>query len=90
MSSPMTTYDLYLHGPLDTALLALVAEYDLQDLSATVALHGLTADAAVLHDLLDRARVLGVNVVRIRRDDDGLTPSTDARSDRRDRELHAG
>ena len=90
MGTPMATYDLYLRGRLDTALLALVAEYDLQDLSATVTLHGLTADEAVLHELLERARVLGVDVVRVRREDDDGTTSAEARSERPDRELRAG
>jgi DNA-nicking Smr family endonuclease len=90
MGTPMTTYDIYLDGRLDSALLALVAEYDLHDLSANVALHGLTADAALLHELLDRARILGVNVVRIRRGDGGVITSTSADSDHRCPELRAG
>ena len=69
MQTASTTYDIYLDGHLDPALLALVAEYDLGDLPARVALLGLPADVAVLKELVGRAQALGVTVVQIRQSD---------------------
>ncbi len=74
MKAVQPTYDIMFRGRLDPPLLALIAEYDLGDLPAAVALHGLVVDQGTLDALLDRAHALGVTVTRLWRVDDERDP----------------
>jgi hypothetical protein len=71
----MATYDIILRGPLGAQILALVDEYDLDDVPAQVVLCGLSADLATLEAIVDRANALGVAVVRVRQNAEVTTPA---------------
>jgi hypothetical protein len=49
-------------GPMDERVLALLAEYDLDDVATEVVLHGVVLDQAVLEALRRRARELGLRL----------------------------
>jgi hypothetical protein len=56
----MNRYTIHLRGPMDQRVLALLAEYDLDDVPTEVVLHGLAVDEAVLAALRQRALELGL------------------------------
>lgn len=74
MTASRPTYDITLHGRLDSALFALVAEYDLGDVAATVTLRGLPLGTSTLEGLVDRTSDLGLTVVRVRPGDGTDSP----------------
>jgi hypothetical protein len=74
MTVSPATFDITLRGCLDSALFALITEYDLDDVAATVTLRGLPLGPATLERLVDRTSDLGLTVERVRPGDGADDP----------------
>jgi hypothetical protein len=58
----LTSYRVHITGRMDAGMLALLAEYDVDDVPAEVTLHGLHLNEAVVRVLHDRAGALGLQL----------------------------
>ncbi|HWG97912.1 MAG TPA: hypothetical protein VNV66_00995 [Pilimelia sp.] len=80
MSAP-SSYDMIIRGRTGESAYALLAEYQAVDAPVDLAVYGLRMRGGTLLRMLERAELLGLDVVVVRNDDD--PPDAPVRPDAR-------